>query len=227
MIIFLIVGLIIFSTFSALNGFSVIASMATAISSLGTLILLYLTKQSLEEMRKKRKLEEEPIISIKVKPEHTNSPFLYFVIKNTGGSPAYDVSINFDPDIKYYGDTTLNDIKAFKRIPIIDKGEVIEIFFDASYNFFDSDKPNETKAKISYYMLPMEKYTTSKEREENKEEKTIDILFDNMKGPLKLVKRDFDDLVKEVEEIKQGLLMLLWEIQDNKNTSSKEDDKFE
>lgn len=225
MIIFLIVGLIIFSTFSALNGFSIIASIATAISSLGTLILLYLTKQSLEEMREKRELEERPVVSIKVKPDHKNSTLLYFVIQNTGGGPAYDVSIKFTPDIKY-NNSTLNNLDIFNRIPIIAKNESIEFFFDTSYEILENDEPNKTRAKISCFKQPKE--NLSKETiSDNKITREVDVLFEQRKNTLQVSEKGIDDLVEEITELRQGLLLLLWEFQDTKRIKEEDvnDDK--
>ena len=53
-------------------------------------------------MKIQRENQEEPVVSVKILPDSTNFEMLNIVIKNTGGSPAYDVSIWFDPDLPYF-----------------------------------------------------------------------------------------------------------------------------
>jgi hypothetical protein len=38
--------------------------------------------------------------------------------------------------------TTLNGLRMFKKMPLLDKGEIIEFFFALAPVYFKSDKPN-------------------------------------------------------------------------------------
>lgn len=140
--------------------YSNLSSISTSIASIGGLLLLIVTflylletRKMAVEARRQRELLEEPAVSIKVLPERKDPNFLYIVIKNTGGGPAYDISIEFNPNLDYRG-STLNELNMFKNMPLLDKGEEVSFFFDSAVNFFKSDKPMQIKAKVIYFLTP-------------------------------------------------------------------------
>lgn len=187
--------------------FTVLGSVSTSIASIGGVLLLFVTFMYLIETRKmtiesrrQRELLEEPAVSIKVVPEYKDPNFLFLVIKNTGGGPAYDISVEFQPDLDYRG-STLNELNMFKNMPLLDKGEEVSFFFDSAVDFFKSQKPMQVTAKITYFMTPANKKGSKQFSRE------IKINFEERKGQLHLIRRDIHDLVNEVEELKHALLI--------------------
>ena len=110
--------------------FTKLSALSTALAAFGGLSLLFVTFLYLIETRKmvlEMKRQREPMVTVKIIPDIDNFNFMNVWIKNTGGSPAYDISIKFTPDLPY-GNTTLNDVNSMKYLPILDTGEIIEFF---------------------------------------------------------------------------------------------------
>lgn len=195
-----------------------VGAIATFVASIVGIIILYITFLSLREtrkmvleMEKQRELQEEPAISIKVVPDAKEPHILNMVVKNTGGGPAYDVSATFDPDIPY-DNTTLNGLRMFKKMPLLDKGEIIEFFFASAPEYFKSDKPKYTTATIQYYKTPP--INTDNDFKPIIRSINIDII--ERENQLNIGKRDLDDLVDEIEELKHGLLIIAKEVEENR-----------
>ncbi|MGE6719546.1 hypothetical protein ACQKGD_19600 [Peribacillus frigoritolerans] len=187
--------------------FDNLSKVSSSISAIGGLLVLIVTFFYFLETRKmtiatrrQTELLEEPAVSLKIVPDDTNINFLYVIMKNTGGGPAYDISVNFEPDIKY-GAKTLNQLKMFNKMPLLDKGEEVKFFFDSAIEYFESDKPMETRATVSYFLSPQ----SAKNQKPIIREFTIDI--EERKGLYHLSKRDINDLVKEIEELKHALII--------------------
>jgi hypothetical protein len=187
--------------------FVVLGSVSTSIASIGGLLLLLVTflylietRKMAIESRRQRELLEEPAVSVKIVPELKDPNFLFLVIKNTGGGPAYDISVEFIPDLEYKG-STLNELNMFKNMPLLDKGEEVSFFYDSAVDFFKSQKPMQIKANITYYKTPAENNGSKQFSRE------IKINFEERKGQLHLIRRDIHDLVNEMEELKHALLI--------------------
>jgi hypothetical protein len=195
--------------------FSTMSSISTSIASVGGLLLLIVTFLYLIETRKiavettkQRKLLEEPAVSIRVLPDSKDPNFLFLALKNTGGGAAYDISVEFKPDLTYRG-TSLNSLNMFRNMPVLEKGDESSFFFDSAVQYFKSDNPRETKATITYYNTPKNKKTVPIIRE-------VIINFEERKGQLHLSRRDMNDLVNEIEELKQTLLVTTVEKRNDK-----------
>lgn len=187
--------------------FTNLSTIATSISSIGSLLLLFVTflylletRKMVVEARRQRELLEQPAVSIKVIPDEKSPNFLYLVMKNTGGGPAYDISVKFDPDLEY-GNGSLNGLKMFNKMPLLDKGEETKFFFASASDYFQTNNPKETKAHLTYYLSP----SSSKNNSPITRDFVIDI--EEKKGQFHLAKKDINDLVNEIEELKQVLLI--------------------
>lgn len=194
------------------TGFADIGSRSNAITaiiglSLLTLTLFYLlaTREMVQEMRKQRAIIEEPAVSLKAVPSADAANAINLVLKNTGGGPAYDVSVKFDPDIPYWDDISLNKINLFHKMSLLDKGEIVELFLASAPEYFKSDKPKKTIATIEYYTTPHH------QRNNNSGPRRIRIIeidFEERRNQLQVRHRGINDLVEEIEELKQGLLLI-------------------
>ncbi|MDR4927237.1 hypothetical protein [Peribacillus simplex] len=207
--IFLLVlsGILIFVIYKLLNNqnldkafYSEISAISTAVASVGGITLLFFTYFTFLETRKQRIAQEEPAVTLRLIPDSKNSNFLHFFLKNTGGGPAYDIKITFNPDLPY-GNTTLNQLTMFKRMPLLEKGEEVTFFFDTAMNYFNSDKPTTIDASAIYYTLPQGNRNTRKLIRD------FEINMDERKGQRQIIKKDMNDLVKEIEELKHYIII--------------------
>ncbi|MFZ2473221.1 MAG: hypothetical protein WAW52_14920 [Methanothrix sp.] len=177
-----------------------------------TFLYLLATRAMVDEMKRQRAAIEEPAVSIKVVPSADAANILNLVLKNTGGGAAYDVTVKFNPDIPYKDNITLNQLNMFHNMALLDKGESVELFFASAPVYFKSDKPKKTKATVEYYITP------PYQREINPKPKIriIEINLEERKDQLQIRNRSMDDLVKEIEELKQGLLLIARDIEESK-----------
>ncbi len=177
-----------------------------------TFFYLLATRAMVYEMKKQTALVGEPVVSIKAVPSPDSHNILNLNLKNTGGSAAYDVSVKFDPDIPYEDSITLNQLNMFHRMALLDKGESVELFLDSAPEYFKSNKPKKTKATVEYYTTPLY------QREQNPKPKTriIEIDLEERKKQMQIRNRTMNDLVKEIEELKQGLLLIARDIEEDK-----------
>lgn len=218
--IFIIVTLVIITTLlnfivNMINydpyWFMKLSSIATALAAVGSITLLAVTfiyvlttRQMVEEMRKQREILESPALSLKIVPDKVNFNFLNLVLKNTGGGTAYNVSANFSPDLPYSKSKTVNQLNIFNELASLDKGEEIELFFASTIDYFKSDYPKESVVSITYY-----------KNQKNAQSKIYPVIIkqkiniEERKGQLFVGQKNLNDLVNEMEELKQGILLLL------------------
>ncbi|MFT0803261.1 hypothetical protein VSK91_19670 [Bacillus swezeyi] len=186
-----------------------LSAIGTTAAAFGGLALLLVTYGSYTEVRRQRIALEEPAVTVKAVTDPENVSCLNLELKNTGGGQAYDISVKFSPDIPY-GKTTLNDINMFKRTALLEKGEVICFFFDNKENYKRSQSPIKSKVTISYYTSPKEN------RGAKKIVRSYEIDFQERNGTIHLVKRNMNDLVNQVEDLKH-VLAAIYTNERNKN----------
>ena len=205
-IILLIIYLLIKITESFLhlnlnnNFFDALGSIADSLAFLTSAGVLVLTFLTLQDSKKQRENAEEPIVTIRLLPEEKNNNFLSFTFKNTGGGPAYDLSVKFNPDLPY-GDKTLNNLNMFKRMALLDKNEEVKFLYDSAFEYYNSNNPKVTRATVAYYKQPKD------QRKGKAIVRNFEIDFEEREGQLSLITRDISDLVKEVQELKHAILI--------------------
>lgn len=205
-----------------MTDFTAIAAISNAITAfIGVLLFIvtffYLlaTRAMVDEMKKQRAATEEPAVSIKVVPSTDAANVLNLVLKNSGGSPAYNVSVKFDPDLPYK-DITLNQLNLFHDMALLDKGESVELFLASAPDYFRSNKPKRTTATLEYYITPR----LQREINSDRKVRIIEIDLEERKDQMQIRNRTMDDLVREIEELKQGLLLIAGEIKNDKGNKN-------
>jgi len=203
--------------------FTALGAISNAITALIglpllTVTFLYLlaTRAMVDEMKKQRQAIEEPAVSIKAVPSADAANILNLILKNSGGGPAYDISVSFDPDLPYKDNITLNQLNIFHDMALLDKGESVELFFASAPEYFKSNKPKKTTATLEYYITPR----LQREIDPEKKVRIIEIDLEERKDQLQIRNRTMDDLVKEIEELKQGLLLIAREIEERKGNKN-------
>lgn len=197
------------------NFYSNLGTVSSSLSAIGGLLVFGVTFLYFLETRKmtratqrQTELMEQPAVSIKVVPSDETPNILLMIIKNTGGGPAYDLSVTFTPDISY-GNKTLNQLNIFNKMPLLDKGEEVKFFFGSAIEYGNKGEPNEITANLKYYSVPQ----SSKDVDESiQREFVIDVIE---RYDLRYIsRRNIHDLVNEVEELKHALLIASLEKKD-------------
>lgn len=184
--------------------FSALGSVADSLASLTSIGVLLFTYFALQESRKQRENADEPVVTLRLLPEVKNNNFLSFTLKNTGGGPAYDLSVRFNPDLPY-GNETLNNLNMFKRMSLLDKNEEVNFLFDSASEYYNSNNPKVTVATVTYYKQPKDQKKTKAIVRD------FEIDFEERKGQMNLITRDISDLVKEVQELKHAIVIANYE----------------
>ncbi|NCQ18252.1 MAG: hypothetical protein COW85_07255 [Ignavibacteria bacterium CG22_combo_CG10-13_8_21_14_all_37_15] len=187
--------------------FTKVSAIATAFAAVGGICLLIATVWYVLETRKmvtEVQRQKEPAITVRFAPDKHTNHFINVVLKNTGGGPAYDISVTFEPDLPYRKGGSLNKLNVFKRLPLLESGESYEFFFNSADDYLKSDSPKKSKANIQYYALPLD--TNPSPLPKNR---SIEIDLEERKGQLYVHRHDLHSLVEEMEDLKQNMVMLL------------------
>jgi hypothetical protein len=88
-----------------------------------------------------------PRVFLDILPNETKSNILDIVLKNIGGSPAYNISCSFSPDLPYYEKTSLSQMSFFKNLNYLEQGRAIDFPFD-SFPSYLADPKNPTKIEV-------------------------------------------------------------------------------
>lgn len=188
--------------------FNLLSEISTIIASLGSVLLLLVTflyfietRKMVHQTKRQTELMEEPAVTLKIIPDNKNTSALNILLKNTGGGPAYDISVSFNPDLPYK-DTTLNELRMFKGMPLLDKGETVEFFFASAHTYLNGDDTKQTTAEIKYYKTPVY------ERNINYPIiRKIEIDIEERIGQLHLETKNIHHLVNEIEELKHAIIL--------------------
>ncbi|MFL0365723.1 hypothetical protein ACH0BF_22195 [Pseudobacillus sp. 179-B 2D1 NHS] len=198
------------------DAYAALSLIATSLASIGTLILLFFTLLTFMETRKQRIAQEEPAITLRMHPDSKTSNLLNLHLRNSGGSPAYDLTVKFDPDLPY-GDSTLNQLPMLKRMPLLDKGEDVSFLYDSAIEYFATNNPRKSTAHVTYYTLP------KNSRFARKKTRSFEVDFEERMGQMNTIKRDMNDLVKEIQELKHAIFISKIEKQKNESSATKND----
>ena len=167
----------------------ILACGATVALALLTLAYVLLTRNMVKEMKTARETQQRPYIIIDF--EFYKTSLCDMVIKNVGNGAAFDVQINFEPDVIYREpDIKLSDLPVFQQLNFFPAGKEIRFFFRNMRDKSSVSVQNQFNANLRY------KDSAGKEYNE--------ILYLDLTWHKKLMfvrVKDFDDLVKTVEEI--------------------------
>lgn len=126
-------------------GIAAISAFLSAVSAISTLL------QAVETQRQRENLER-PYITAYF--DGSSNGALYFVIENSGNSPAVDVTFKFTPPPVDYAGRPLNEISLFANpISFLPNGKVIRQIIGASYNFLEEGKPLKYEISTNYHSI--------------------------------------------------------------------------
>src|SRR6266699_3773017 len=152
------------------------------------------TLKTIEEMREARDQDSAPYV---VASFELDSPMISFVVKNLGKSVAKEIKLSIDPPFAIvHPPINLNELSLLKEgIEGLVPGNEIRAFFASAFKYFATpDFPLKYKVMIEYKGGLSPKL--------RRHEMTLDLSA--YEGISHMNKRDFDDLAKEVEQIRKS-----------------------
>jgi hypothetical protein len=148
-----------------------------------------LLKELIVEIRENNR----PRVFFDIYPSKLN--LLDMVLRNSGNSTAYNISCHFNPDIIYYNDKTLSDLKFFKNLPFLENNREVTFAFRSLLTIVnDKEIPKITTVTITYEDCKHKQY---------KESYNLDL--ERYIGTLMREKQDIVDIYKILSDIKKEL----------------------
>lgn len=147
--------------------------------------------ESIEKLTVAIKDSNRPWVHLTVSVGKIN--MLYMNIRNTGKSPAYNISFKFDPDINYYSEITLSKVKIFNTLSILENGQEIKFFFNSLLEIKDRPQSQlSTNVTITYQDSKGKLYSENYLLE-----------LDQFNGLLYIEDSNLNDLHRDLQEIKR------------------------
>jgi hypothetical protein len=147
------------------------------------------TQAMVNEMKAARETQLRPYIIIDF--EFYKAHLCDMIIKNIGNGAALNVQINFEPDVIYREpDIKLSDLPVFQQLKFFPAGKEIRFLFRNMTDKTKINAPNQFNANISYKDPAGKVYD---------ETLSLDLTWHKKLMFVRI--RDFDDLVKTIEEI--------------------------
>lgn len=170
-------------------GIAAVSALLSAISAIATLMQAV-------ETRKQREEFERPYVTAYF--DATNNGALYFVIENSGNSPALDVRFKFDPSPIDHAGRPLDQISLFSNpISFLPVGKVIRQVIDASHRFLEDGKALKYEVSIKYYSVFGDKFSESIEHDlEYLKQTTL---------PIKTTNDYLKEISKELEKLSNSV----------------------
>jgi len=126
----------------AVIGIAAVSAFLAAVSAVANLL------QAVEAQRQ-RELQERPYITAYFKGSSKGA--VYFVVENSGNSPALNLSIRFAPAPTDFSGRTLDQVSPFaKPIPFLPAGGSLRQIIDAGHAFLAEGKPTRFTITIAY-----------------------------------------------------------------------------
>lgn len=133
-------------------------AILTFVYVITTIGILLSSKKSNKLLRESIARSTRPFVIIDFYPKDN---LIYLRIKNTGVTPAIDISMTFNEKVEICNDT-LNSIPFLKNIPILGSGIEIQLLMDDRALFMSKNESIEMiTGKVSYKCLFSEKYEES------------------------------------------------------------------
>lgn len=176
----------------------------TLFTGLGTILLLILnyranriSEKSVQELIQSREEEFRPYVFFDITFEERE---MHFLVKNEGKAAAYNIHVLLDHDWKIWNslitdkEYTFKDMGIAEEITMLAPGEEYCEWVDMSSRFFQNNEERKVRGKVQYedeqgrpFVFPIEIELTPYEER----------VF--------MVRKDFDDLVRAVKQLRQEM----------------------
>ena len=138
-------------------GIAMISALFSAISAFANLLQAV-------EVQKQRESQERPYVIAYFDAE--SNGVIYFVIENSGNSPALNVTVKFNPAPIDFGGRPLNQVSLFEKpISFLPAGKSLRQLVDVGHSFLADGKPTKFSVAISYTSIHHAIYQESTEHD--------------------------------------------------------------
>lgn len=120
---------------------------------------------------------------------------LNVVLRNSGKSPAFNVTCNLDPDLPYYDDVSLSSLSVFKDLPFLESGREIAFYFNSLPSIInDKDFAKQIRVKLVYFDSRNRRYSEN-----------YSVSLERFKGILLSEFADMTDIHNDLNNIRRQL----------------------
>jgi len=126
----------------AIVGIAAISAFFAAVSAVANLLQAV-------EVQRQRELQERPFVTAYF--EGSSKGAVYFIVENSGNSPALNLSIRFDPPPTDFSGRTLDQVSTFARpIPFLPAGKSLRQIVDSGPRFLSQGRPTRFAVTLAY-----------------------------------------------------------------------------
>jgi hypothetical protein len=126
----------------AIVGIAAVSAFFAAVSAVANLLQAV-------EVQRQRELRERPLVTAYF--EGSSKAAVYFVVENSGNSPALDLSLRFEPAPTHFSGRTLDQDSTFARpIPFLPAGKSLRQIIDAGHRFLAEGRPTRFSVALAY-----------------------------------------------------------------------------
>jgi hypothetical protein len=166
-------------------GIAATSAFFAAISSIASLLQAV-------EIQRQREAQERPYVTVYF--DASNRGFMFFIIRNSGNSPAIDVTFKFDPAPIDHAGRPLTQISLFQKpISFLPPGKHYKQLLDASHRFLAEGKTTKYKVTVIYSSTSGELF---------KEVTEFDLSYMRQSNlPGKSVEENLEDISKHIKDL--------------------------
>ena len=166
-------------------GIAALSAFFAAISSIASLLQAV-------EIQRQREAQERPYVTVYF--DASNRGFMFFIIQNSGNSPAVDVTFEFDPAPVDHAGRPLTQISLFQKpISFLPPEKNYRQLLDASHRFLAEEKPTKFKVTVIYSSISGELF---------KEVTDFDLSYMKQSNlPGKSVEENLEDISKQLKDL--------------------------
>lgn len=134
-------------------GIAAVSVMLAAISAIANLLQAV-------EVQKQREGQERPYVIAYF--DGASTGLVYFVVENLGNSPAFNVTVRFNPAPTDFAGRPLNRVSVFEKpISFLSPGKALRQALDVGHRFLTEGKPTEFAVSLTYASLQHDVYQES------------------------------------------------------------------
>ncbi len=162
-----------------------ISAFFAAVSSVASLLQAV-------EIQRQRENQERPYVIVYF--DATNRGGMYFIVENSGNSPAVDVLFEFTPVPIDFAGRPLNQVSLFQKpISFLPAGRIYRQIIDTSSKFLAEDRPTVYRVKTTYSSVYNEMYNENIE---------FDLSYLKQATlPGKSVEENLEDISKQLKDL--------------------------
>lgn len=123
----------------------------SGIVAISTVVYAFLTWRLVNETRRMRVAQTEPMVSVTHHPREEWNSFIDLRIKNVGTGPALDLRFEVESDFEYYGSKKLSELNLFKNgLKYLGPGDERRFFLTSLTENWDAKVGTPLEVRVTY-----------------------------------------------------------------------------